>query len=100
VSSEEEKNKALARRFLEAREKGDLAVVDEMMAPDYVTHARLLPGQEPGREGAVRAIAQFSGAVSKRQHTLRGPDSRGRQGGYPLHLARHPRPRRAYGRCA
>ena len=27
MSSEEEKNKALARRFLEAREKGDLAVV-------------------------------------------------------------------------
>jgi ketosteroid isomerase-like protein len=64
VSSEEEKNKALARRFLEAREKGDLAVVDEMMAPDYVTHARLLPGQGPGRKGAVRAIAQLSAAVS------------------------------------
>jgi predicted ester cyclase len=64
VSSEEEKNMALARRFLEAREKGDLAVVDEMMAPDYVIHARLLPGQEPGREGAIRAIAQLSAAVS------------------------------------
>jgi len=64
VSSEEEKNKALARRFLDAREKGELAVVDEMMAPDYVIHARLLPGQEPGREGAIRAIAQLSAAVS------------------------------------
>jgi serine phosphatase RsbU (regulator of sigma subunit)/predicted ester cyclase len=64
VSSEEEKNKALARRFLEAREKGDIAVVDEMMAPDYVIHARLLPGQQPGREGAIRAIAELSAAVS------------------------------------
>ena len=64
MSSEEEKNKALARRFLDAREKGELAVVDEMMAPDYVIHARLLPGQEPGREGAIRAIAQLSAAVS------------------------------------
>jgi serine phosphatase RsbU (regulator of sigma subunit)/predicted ester cyclase len=64
VSSEEEKNMALARRFLEAREKGDLDAVDEMMAPDYVIHARLLPGQEPGREGTKRAIAQLSAAVS------------------------------------
>jgi serine phosphatase RsbU (regulator of sigma subunit)/predicted ester cyclase len=64
VSFEEEKNMALARRFLEAREKGDLDAVDEMMAPDYVIHARLLPGQEPGREGTKRAIAQLSAAVS------------------------------------
>jgi serine phosphatase RsbU (regulator of sigma subunit)/predicted ester cyclase len=64
VSTEEEKNKELARRFLEAREKGNLAVVHEMMAPNYVIHARLLPDQEPGREGAIRAIAQLSAAVS------------------------------------
>ena len=64
MSSEEEKNRALARRFIEARETGDLDAVDEMMAPDYVIHGRLLPGQEPGREGAKRAIAQLSDAVS------------------------------------
>jgi ketosteroid isomerase-like protein len=64
VSTEEEKNRALARRFSEARENGNLAVVDEMMAPDYIIHARLLPHQEPGREGAIRAIAQLSAAVS------------------------------------
>jgi hypothetical protein len=63
VSTEEEKNKALARRFSEARENGNLAVVEEMMAPHYIIHARLLPHQEPGREGAIRAIAQLS-AVS------------------------------------
>src|SRR5918995_2442710 len=59
-----EENMALARRFLEAREKGDLAAVDEMMAPDFVIHARLFPGQQPGRAGAIRAIAQLSSAVS------------------------------------
>jgi len=64
ASTEEETNKALARRFLEAREKGNLAVVEEMIAPDYVIHARLLPDQQPGREGAIRAIAQLSAAVS------------------------------------
>jgi hypothetical protein len=64
VSTEEEKSKALAGRISEAPENGNLAVVDEMMAPDYIIHARLLPHQEPGREGAIRAIAQLSAAVS------------------------------------
>jgi hypothetical protein len=63
VSTEEEKSKALAGRISEAPENGNLAVVDEMMAPDYVIHARLLPDREPGREGTIRAIAQIS-AVS------------------------------------
>ena len=58
-----EENMALARRFIEARLKGDLDALDEMMAPDYIIHARLLPHQEPGREGAIRAIAQLSAAV-------------------------------------
>ena len=64
MSSEEEKNKELARRFMEARVKGDMDAVDEMMAPDFVGHAKVLPGQEPGREGAIRAIAQYSAAFS------------------------------------
>jgi hypothetical protein len=47
-----EENMALARRFLEARvAKRDLDAVSEMLAPDFVNHNRLLPGQEPDREG-------------------------------------------------
>jgi hypothetical protein len=34
VSSEEEKNKALARRFMEARAKVDLNAIELMMATD------------------------------------------------------------------
>ena len=64
MSSEEEKNKELARRFMDARVKGDMDAVDETMAPDYVGHTRVLPGQEPGREGAIRAMAQYSAAFS------------------------------------
>ena len=64
MKSEEERNKELARRFFEARVKGDMGAVDEMMAPVYVSHSKVLPGQEPGREGAIRAIAQYSGAIS------------------------------------
>ena len=37
MSSEEEKNKELARRFMEARVKGYMDAVDEMMAPDFFT---------------------------------------------------------------
>jgi serine phosphatase RsbU (regulator of sigma subunit)/predicted ester cyclase len=64
VSEVEEKNMALARRFQEARVKGDLAAVDEMMAPNYVSHTKLLPGQEPDREGVKWVTAQFSAALS------------------------------------
>jgi serine phosphatase RsbU (regulator of sigma subunit)/predicted ester cyclase len=63
VSSAEE-DMTLARRFMEARVMGDLDAVDEMMAPDFVNHTKLLPGEEPGREGAIRAIAQYTSAFS------------------------------------
>src|SRR5918995_3181509 len=64
VSSQAEENMALARRFMEARIKGDLEAVDEMMAPDFVNHTSLLSVQEPDREDAMRAIAQLSAAIS------------------------------------
>jgi serine phosphatase RsbU (regulator of sigma subunit)/predicted ester cyclase len=70
VSSAEENNMALARRFLEARVKGDLDAVDQMMAPDYVSHTKLLPGQEPTREGEKWALAQLSAAVSVTNFTI------------------------------
>src|SRR5918995_2957847 len=59
-----EENMALARRFMEARVKGDLEAVDEMMDPDFVNHTSLLSVQEPDREDAMRAIAQLSAAIS------------------------------------
>jgi predicted ester cyclase len=51
ASMSAEENMALARRFMEARVKGNLQAVDEMMAPDYVNHTSLLSVQEPDREG-------------------------------------------------
>ena len=59
-----EENMALASRFLEARVKGDLAALDEVMAPDLVNHTKLIPGEEPSRKGAIRAIAQYTSAFS------------------------------------
>ncbi len=59
-----EQNMALARRFLEARVKGDLDAVDEMLPPDFVSHTKLLPEEEAGREGVIWAAAQVAEAVS------------------------------------
>jgi serine phosphatase RsbU (regulator of sigma subunit)/ketosteroid isomerase-like protein len=59
-----EENKALVRRFMEARIKGDLDAVDETLAPDFVNHTSLLSVQEPDREGVKRVTAQLSAAVS------------------------------------
>jgi predicted ester cyclase len=57
VSSEEETNKALARRFLEAFANGDLHTLDELLAPEFINHS-LLPGQVPGREGYIQSVAE------------------------------------------
>jgi steroid delta-isomerase-like uncharacterized protein len=57
--SAEEKNKALARKFFEeAWGKGNMAVVDEFMAADYVEHPSpsTLP---PGAEGLKQLIAAY-----------------------------------------
>src|SRR5919202_2009398 len=59
-----EENIVLARRFIEARVKGDLDAVDKILAPDYVIDTKLLPGQQPDREGQKWTIAQFFAAVS------------------------------------
>ncbi len=58
-------NKALVRRFLEAHEgEADLDALDEMLAPNFISHNKRLPGQQPGREGYKQAIAQYTAAVS------------------------------------
>jgi serine phosphatase RsbU (regulator of sigma subunit)/predicted ester cyclase len=59
-----EENMALARRYLEARVKGNVDAVDEMLAPDFVNHTTQIPGQAPDREGQIWATAQFSAAIS------------------------------------
>jgi serine phosphatase RsbU (regulator of sigma subunit)/predicted ester cyclase len=65
VSAEE--NMALARRIMEARATGDLDALDELLAPDFVNHNRLLPGQEPGREGYKRSVSAYHAALTNRR---------------------------------
>src|SRR5215207_6788869 len=65
TSMSAEENMALARRFMEARVvKRDLNAVDEMLAPDFINHNKLVPGQDPDREDYLRGIAAFHAALS------------------------------------
>src|ERR671912_631095 len=67
VSSQAEENKALIRRFFEARVKTDLDALDKMLAADFVSHTRLLPGHKPDREGYKRTIAEYAATFSNRR---------------------------------
>jgi ketosteroid isomerase-like protein len=62
-----EQNKALVRRFFEARVKTDLEALDKMLAPDFVSHTKLLPGHQPDREGYKRTVAEYSATFSNRR---------------------------------
>jgi steroid delta-isomerase-like uncharacterized protein len=45
-------NEKLARRYFEeAWNRGDVAVLDELLAPDYVNHTPSTPNPPPGPEG-------------------------------------------------
>ncbi len=64
-----EQNKALVRRFFETQEdvgrgKADLDALDEMLAPDFVDHSKLLPDQQPDREGHKQAAAKLFATFS------------------------------------
>src|SRR5215213_5297276 len=69
LSSKEENNKALIRRFLEAHAKGDLDTVEEMLAPDFVNH-NLIPGQQPGREGYLLSFTEYHAAYSNTRYVI------------------------------
>jgi predicted ester cyclase len=62
-----EENMALARRFMGIRIKGDLDAVDAMLAPDFINHNKLVPGQEADRVDYMRGIFAYQAAFSERR---------------------------------
>jgi predicted ester cyclase len=52
--SSAERNKAIVRRFEEELAKGNLDVIDELLAPGFMDRA-LVPGQGPTREDFKRS---------------------------------------------
>jgi ketosteroid isomerase-like protein len=54
-----EQNKAIVRRvFAEIANRGDMSVVDELYANDFVDHSAF-PGQAPGPAGIKEAVGDF-----------------------------------------
>ena len=65
-----EENKALAQRWLdEVWNKGDLSLIDELIAPDYVLHDPTRPGVR-GRLGIKESIIMFRGAFPDLSFTI------------------------------
>jgi len=54
-----EENKAVARRFYEVFESGDVDALDEFVAPDAVDHDAYNPFAGEGSEGAKKTIAMY-----------------------------------------
>ena len=69
MRSEEEKNKALVRRFVQAQWEKDLAALEEMLAPDFVDHS-VLPGQGTTREDYLQDVAEDQAASSDAQLSI------------------------------
>jgi serine phosphatase RsbU (regulator of sigma subunit)/predicted ester cyclase len=67
VSTEE--NKAIVRRFLQELVKGNLDVIDELLAPDFVDRA-LMPGQGSTREDFKQTIAVILEAFSTTSYAI------------------------------
>ena len=55
-----EENKRLYRKFVdEVVNKKNLAMIDEMIGPDYVEHDEMPPGTPPGAEGLKQMMGMF-----------------------------------------
>lgn len=64
-----EENKALVRRFYEQIDKGNIGILDELVAEDYIDHnPPPVPGLAPGREGVKHAFRMFQQATPGYHH--------------------------------
>ena len=51
------------RRFYEGISKGNLAIVEELVAADLVEHSPFVPGQAPGRQGTSELFTMIHAAL-------------------------------------
>lgn len=54
-----EENKVVVRRFWGVWEEGNIGLVDELLAPDYVNHSPGMPDQPTGPEGVKAVVSMF-----------------------------------------
>jgi steroid delta-isomerase-like uncharacterized protein len=65
-----EENKAVARRFFELWEQGDLDALGEVLAQDSVDHDPYNPHGQEGLEGAKKTIAMYRDAFPDTSFTI------------------------------
>ena len=58
-----EESKAIVRRFWGVWEEGNIDLVDELLAPDYVNHTPASPDQPTGPEGVKGVVSMFRSAM-------------------------------------
>jgi steroid delta-isomerase-like uncharacterized protein len=58
-----EENKAIVRRFWGVWEEGNIGLVDELVAPDYVNHSPGIPDQPEGPEGIKVLVSMIRGGM-------------------------------------
>jgi steroid delta-isomerase-like uncharacterized protein len=65
-----EENKALVRRWFAELDRGNLDIVDEFIAENYVDHSPAIPGLPPGREGVRQANQLLAAAFTDVTHMV------------------------------
>ena len=65
-----EENKAIVLRWFAELDRGNLAVVDELIADDYVDHNPALPNLPAGREGVRQYVRILKAAFPDANHTI------------------------------
>jgi len=65
-----EENKALVRRWFAEADKGNLAIIDELCAPDYIDHNPPLPNMPEGSDGVRQANIALGSAFPDTVHII------------------------------
>jgi steroid delta-isomerase-like uncharacterized protein len=63
-------NKAIVRRWFTETDQGNLDIVNELCAPDYIDHAPPLPGMPAGNAGVREANRQLRAAFPDTVHII------------------------------
>jgi len=58
-----EESKAIMRRFWDAWEQGNVDLLDELLAPEYINHTLAAPDLPPGPEGVKEVVSMFHSAM-------------------------------------
>ena len=58
-----EENKAIIRRYFSVFEQGNIDLLDELLAPDYINHTPATPDLPMGPEGVKAVVSMFRSAM-------------------------------------